>query len=144
MRTSALIILAIAVAFLYETAQLDPGARRVPLAVAVPLMVLALLLVVRAFSERRRPTDTGEPAKPLDPAAPSSPLRALLWVASLPAAVFTLGLQVGAPLFVLLFLRVRGRERWSVTVVGAAMAAAVVAVLFRVLDASIPTGWLLS
>jgi hypothetical protein len=135
MRAFAGSVSALSLILLIETLRLDPAARRIPLFVVVPLLILSLLqFVVRAPQVDGKPEPSGQP----------SPISALLWVASLPLALLLLGMHLGPALFVLSFMRVRGRESWLVSLTGAGLAGLAVALLFNIfLDASTPVGVLL-
>lgn len=135
MRAFAATMSAMSLVLLVETLRLDPVARRIPLFVVVPLLILSLLQLVVPAPEAER---TSEPKS-----QPSS-TQALLWVTSFPLALLLAGMHLGPALFVLLFLRVRGRESWFVSLTGAALAGLTVVLLFNVvLDTSTPVGVLL-
>ena len=122
---AALVVLVIAM-----SAGLSPVARWMPLVVALPTLALLCLEVVadaaRAGGEsrvavvntrglsrivegpgRRRPDSSDDTRRWVE-------RQALVWLALAIGAVLTMGMLAGLPLYLLLYLRLRARQRWSV------------------------------
>ncbi|HEY7240120.1 MAG TPA: tripartite tricarboxylate transporter TctB family protein [Burkholderiales bacterium] len=70
-------------------------------------------------------------------------LTASAWILAFFVAIVLVGFPIAVPLFVLLYLRLQGRESWVVTI---AMTAAVSAVFYGLFDLMLhlpfPAGWL--
>lgn len=70
-------------------------------------------------------------------------LVALAWILAFFAGIVLLGFPIAVPLFVFLYLRLQGRERWTVCM---AMTAAIWGVFYGLFDALLhlpfPAGWL--
>lgn len=111
---------------------LGPAARRMPLAVALPTLTL---LAVEAWRSRHATADA---------AATGAAERALLaWLGLLMLLTWTLGVLVGPPLFLALYLRVRSKERWqAVLPLAGGLALIVFVVLDRILQLPIDGAWL--
>jgi hypothetical protein len=137
------VLLAWVAFFAYATLDLGPAARLVPLSVAVPtlgllIFQLAVDLVPR-LEQRYRKFDKVdllrvEPLRKKVPAAVSSETssfpdgeiaaegewRLFVWILFLPVLIYLLGLLIALPLHVLLYLRVRSRESWTLSIATAA------------------------
>lgn len=143
---STLGLFALSLGFLAGSLGLNGPARRVPLPVS---LVVVVLLLVQLLRERRSPGavgsgDDGAGLPPGDVAGPSPTVpaaTALAWVLALPLAILVLGLYAGSGLYVLAFVRVRGRESWAWSLGVAAVAAcAVWGLVGGLLGATPPAG----
>jgi hypothetical protein len=114
-----------------------------PLAIGVPLFAMALaeaMWVVLGSTE--------QPAEGVELAA-HAPGRAVLvggaWMLAFFLAIILLGFPIAVPLFMLLYLRLQGGERWIISLV---ITAAVFGVFYGLFDALLhlpfPAGLLLS
>lgn len=128
---TAILLVLVVLAVMMSTG-LSPVARWMPLAVALPtLALLGLELVadaaraggvsrltlvntrglsrlVEGAGRRRREAADG--------ASRRSERQALIWLAIAIVSVLTLGMLAGLPLFLLLYLRLRARERWALAI----------------------------
>ena len=126
------ILLVLVALVVVTSAGLSPVARWMPLAVALPtLALLGLELVadaaraggvarltlvntrglsrlVEGAGRRRREATVG--------ASRRSERQAMIWLAIAIVSVLTLGMLAGLPLFLLLYLRLRARERWTLAI----------------------------
>jgi len=144
---------------LWQTLQLGPVARLVPLAICVPTLALVVfqlaldvfpalarrfaplerreLIGVAAVRERVHPEHllVREHPTPEDPATPrESEARAFAWMGAMLASGWLLGFALGGPLFALLYVRFHGRRGWPVALVVAAGLGGAIVVVF---------GWIL-
>jgi hypothetical protein len=124
------LLLTLVVVIVAMSASLSPVARWMPLVVALPTLVLLCLEVVadaaraggmarvsvvntRGLSRivegprRHRPDSSDDAGRRIE-------RQALVWLALAIAAVLTLGMLAGLPLYLLLYLRLRARQRWTV------------------------------
>lgn len=155
-----LALLGFAAVILYATAGLSEVGRLVPLAVLVPTLVLLLVQLcldvapgfVQKHSlleqkdvfgiEQMRPT----PAEEATSSAASRGRRKLsvfAWVAMIPALVYLLGPLIALPLFLLLYLKVRSKEGWAVSIgMAVAMFGFLYGAFVAVLNLRLHEGWL--
>ena len=116
-----------------------------PLVIGIPLFCLAAAEALWVLFGRA-PAEGGE-AKDFQLALGKDSMRRTLvaagWILAFFAAIVLLGFPVAVPLFVLLYLRLQGREGWSVSMV---MTAAVWGVFYGLFDLLLhlpfPAGWL--
>ena len=123
------LLLALVVVVVAMSAGLSPVARWMPLVVGVPTLGLLCLEVVadaaRAGGMSRVPVVNtrglsrivGGPSRrpeSSDDTRRRVERQALVWLALAIAAVLALGMLAGLPLYLLLYLRVRARQRWTV------------------------------
>ena len=102
---AALITLLLGILLLL-TVPLGEQARLVPLAVVVPTLLLAGVQLLR---EWRAPQHHSIVSPETDSSA-CQELYAVGWVLAAPLLITLFGLQLGAPLYLFLFLKIRGRE----------------------------------
>jgi hypothetical protein len=133
------LLLASAGVILYKTFGLGRVARMVPLAVVVPtLLLLALQLMMDLlpglaqtygrlenkdlFGVQGLREKTGEPGEAAKDRPPQSHKegKALLWLLTMPALIYLLGLLIALPLYTLLYLK-SGSEKWLTAIVIAAV-----------------------
>lgn len=128
--TAILLVLVVIVVAL--SAGLSPVARWMPLVVALPTLGLLCLEVVADAARAgglsrlallntrglsRLVAGAGRSrAEPSDTEQRRQELQALLWLGAAIVAVLTLGMLVGLPCYLLLYLRVRARERWTLAI----------------------------
>ena len=124
------LLLALVAVVVAMSAGLSPVARWMPLVVGVPTLGLLCLEVVadaaRAGGMSRVPVVNtrglsrivGGPSRRRSDSSDDTRRRvegqALVWLALAIAAVLTLGMLAGLPLYLLLYLRLRARQRWTV------------------------------
>jgi hypothetical protein len=109
-------------------------ARRAPLVVAIPAAVAALVLLVKELRSPTEPANGGNGA---------SAMAAMSWVLLLTAMFLLLGLLVTVAAFVVIFMRVYGREPWRTTLVTTVTVFGLVYVFFiEVLGVRAFDGWL--
>jgi hypothetical protein len=116
-----------------------------PLAIGIPLFVLAaaeaawLLLGSREAKTQAMDFQLSVNAKSLPRTA-----LAIAWMLGFFAAIVLLGFPIAVPLFVFLYLKLQGRESWTLSI---AMTAAVWGIFYglfdRLLHLPFPAGWLL-
>ena len=118
-----------------------------PLATGIPLLCLAAAEALWTLFGSRR-ADGGEARDFQLSIGKDTPRRTLVasgWILAFFAAIVLLGFPIAVPLFVLLYLRLQGREGWVVTI---AMTAAVAGVFYGLFDAMLhlpfPAGWVVS
>ena len=101
---------------LFTSLRLQTTAAAVPIVVAVPTVLLLIHQLVREV--RRRDEASGN----ADQSLPGRERSTLLWMAVMLALMWLAGIVVALPIYLLLHLRLRSRERWSVSlaVTGAA------------------------
>lgn len=136
-------------------------ARMAPLVIAIPGFVLAagrLVIEIRLAGAQKGKGLEGTPnsgeragqdgeavseAAPNDNPGPHSEINILLWLALMMAMLFLLGFLVTIPIYLLLYLRVRSREGWPMSVVVSLSSWAVLYFLFvKVLGMTLYTGFL--
>ena len=124
------LLLTLVVVVVTMSASLSPVARWMPLVVALPTLGLLCLEVVADAARaggvsrvsvvntpglsrivegpsRQRPDSSDDAGRRVE-------RQALIWLALAIAAVLTLGMLAGLPLYLLLYLRLRARQRWTV------------------------------
>lgn len=113
-----------------------------PLAIGVPLFCLAATEFLWSLFG-----DAGTEAVEGDPELEGATRRILVatgWMVGFLAAIVLLGFPIAVPLFLLLYLRLQGGERWITSVVITAIVWAVFYGLFdALLHLPFPAGWLL-
>jgi hypothetical protein len=115
-------------------------AKLFPLAIGIPMLVLAAVEVLWALLERGRAPDKAEEEAP--PAGRT--LVAVAWMVGFFAAILLLGFLIAVPLFVLAYLRLQGREGWTLSLVFTAVVWVAFYGLFdRMLHLPFPQGWVL-
>ena len=131
----AVALLAVALFFVIEGRNYDDLARQVPLTVGIPISVLLIVeigtrLLPRAFAwleraDRRQVVQLDEEvmAKAEAAMAPSENMRTALefhaWVGAFILAIYVIGFLIAIPLFLIALLRVRLKEKLSITIVAA-------------------------
>jgi hypothetical protein len=111
-------------------------AKLFPLAIGIPMLVLAAAEVVWALRVR-------EPDG--DPEPVGRTLVAAAWMVGFFAAILLVGFLAAVPLFVLAYLRLQGRESWTLSVVFTAVVWGVFYGLFdRMLHLPFPAGYLIA
>ena len=119
---------------LFAALRLEATAATVPLVVAVPTLAILFEQLVR---EMRR---NAPPAAPAD-TLPGRERSTLLWMLVLLAMLWALGVVVALPLYLLLHLRVRSREHWTVAIMVAGVTWCIlVGGLLWLLDVQPPPG----
>jgi len=114
-----------------------------PLAIGIPLFCLAAVEALWAYFGREA-ADTGAAELQIIPPGRSTWI-ALAWMLAFFAAIVLIGFPYAVPLFVLLYLRFQGGERWLLTII---ITVAVAAIFYGLFDAALhlpfPPGWLFS
>ena len=108
----AAVLTAVTAVLLIASLTLHTTAAIVPLVVAVPTV---LILIEQLVREVRRPEIA---------AGASLPRRervTLGWMLGLLALIWAIGIVIALPLYLLLYLRVQSRERWTVAITMAAV-----------------------
>jgi len=113
---------------LFASLRLQATAATVPIIVAIPTVLMLLDQLVREVRRRDAPQAA------LDDALPARERSTLAWMLGLVGLMWAIGVVLALPLYLLLHLRVRSRERWIV-------ALAVAGVAWLILVAGL--GWLL-
>ena len=120
---------------LFASLRLHATAATVPIVVAIPTLLMLVEQLVREV--RRRDARSINADKGLMNRERST----LVWMLMLLAMMWALGLVVALPMYLLLHLRVRSRESWTVAVSVAAVAWCILfAGLGLLLDAPPPPG----
>jgi hypothetical protein len=125
---TAAVFVVITTVLLIASMQLRSTAALVPLIVAIP----TLLILIEQFVRHTHAGDP-EPLRP-EPELAARERSTLKWMTILLGLIWSAGVVLAIPAYLLLHLRVRSRERWSVAV---AVAGAAWGILFAGL------GWLL-
>lgn len=126
------VVAAVTVVAGLEALSLGTLARRGPLVVIVPLAVLVARQLYLEF-QGRQPGGKGPSGNRV--------LAACGWAAALPALLASLGFLVGSAVFVILFQRFGGGDRWRASLVVSGVLVAFVWALFQVLlPQSLPVG----
>lgn len=119
-----------------------------PLAIGVPVFFLAMAEVVWGFLGKHAQRDGAAKDFQLSAHLPEKEaLRrtgiAIGWILAFFVAIVLLGFPIAIPLFVFLFLKVQGQERWLLSTVFALTIWAIFYGLFdRVLHLPFPAGWI--
>jgi hypothetical protein len=128
----AIVIWLVAAAFLALSFGFTERARVLPQFVGVPAVVIASMLVVREvravvlhqrISVGARPA--GEDAH--EGQTRRSETQALLWLGALVAVVYLFGMLAGFAVFLMVFLRFFGRERW---LLASTVTVAIIAIIY--------------
>jgi hypothetical protein len=115
-------------------------AKLFPLAIGIPMLVLAAVEVLWSMLERK--PAAGQEAE--DPPSAGKTLVAAGWLVGFFAVILLLGFLVAVPLFVLGYLRLQGRESWTLSLVFTAVVWGAFYGLFdRMLHLPFPQGWLI-
>ena len=132
-------VLALVLLFFGATLGLGSVARAVPLFVVVPtLLLVGSQVAVETRAYRRRVAPDRTPPERLVG-------RPALWLVGVVPGIYLVGLLITAPLYVLLYLRLRARESWSVSAASAlGVGAAVYALVVYGLVTALPEGELVS
>jgi hypothetical protein len=107
--------------FLAASLQFTPRARVLPQVIGVPLLLVATISLIREIRVvllGRTVRGGGRPAgeDPVEARSPREEMVPFLWLGALVTLVLVLGLLFGSILFLVLFLRLYGKERWPVVV----------------------------
>ena len=123
-------VFGVSLALLLATAPLGSMARRVPILVMVPVVLLSGIQLARELSRS-------------DGIRDRAPTRwmALGWIGALPVSIYLLGLYAGSGLFTMAFVRLRGRDSWTVALcLSAGVMAGVWLLLGALLGSTVPVG----
>ena len=117
-----------------------------PLVICVPLFCLAATEALWVlFGSPAAETDATDFQLSGGPGAARRTLAAIGWMLGFFAVIVLAGFPVAVPLFVLLYLRLQGGERWALSIVTALVAWAVFYGLFDyLLHVPFPAGWVAS
>jgi hypothetical protein len=111
-------------------------AKLFPLAIGIPLFCLAAGEVLWTLL---RPA----PAEETEQQSPRRTLAAVAWMIGFFAAIVLAGFLIAVPLFVLAYLRIQGRESWTLSIIFTVALWAVFYGLFdRLLHLPFPPGWI--
>jgi len=117
-----------------------------PIAIGVPVFCLAaaeVLWVLFGTATAERAMDFQMSADVPAPVANRRAALAAAWMIGFFAAIALVGFPVAVPLFVLLYLRLQGRESWLFSIVfSAAVWGFFHAVFQRLLNLPFPQGWI--
>lgn len=107
-RTVLTTALTLAVAgFVVSSTTLGPAARTAPLVVGIPTLALVALALRRDAARAREPDPDNDRQRAIDE-------RNLLgWLTLLVVLAAIAGVPIGVPLWLLLFLRIRSHESWT-------------------------------
>lgn len=128
-----LALLAFAAVMIYATVGLSEVARLVPLAVLVPTLVLLVIQLCLdlapdfvqkhsaierkdVFGIEKMRLKAGENAANAAASRGRRELSVFLWIAFLPILMFLLGSLIALPLYLLVYLKVRSKERWLLSI----------------------------
>jgi len=119
-------------------------AKLFPMVIGIPLFCLAAAevawILLAKVAEEKMPEDEVPPEL-----ARRRSLLAAAWILGFLAAVVLLGFPIAVPLFVLLYLKLQGRERWGISIAITLGTWALFYGLFdRLLHLPFPAGWLFS
>jgi len=118
-------------------------AKLFPLVIGIPLCCLAIAELWLSLKTISKPVDEAD-GIPRQLALRRAAIAAA-WIAGFFAAIVLLGFLAAVPAFVLLYLRLQGRERWIFSAVFSAVVWAVFYGLFdQLLHLPFPAGWLLA
>jgi hypothetical protein len=119
-----------------------------PVVIGIPVFLLAVGELWLSLSERGNvaggpsPASAGHLKKEAEPLPMNQTLKAFLLILSFFFLILLVGFPVAAPLFVFLYLKVYGRERWGVSIVLSVTAGAGFYFLFiRLLNIPFEEGW---
>jgi hypothetical protein len=117
-----------------------------PMAIGIPVFCLAAAelawgLFRPAESERARDFQMSDGVPPATAARRAA--LAAAWMLGFFAAIALIGFPVAVPLFVLLYLKLQGRESWVLSIVFSASVWAFFHLVFeRLLNLPFPSGWI--
>jgi len=119
-------------------------AKLFPMVIGIPLFCLAAAevawILLAKVAEEKMPEDEVPPE-----VARRRSLLAAAWILGFLASVVLLGFPIAVPLFVLLYLKLQGRERWGISIAITLGTWALFYGLFdRLLHLPFPAGWLFS
>lgn len=158
----ALGLLAFAVVMLYATSRVSEVGRLVPLAVLVPTLVLLVIqlcldlapefvqkhsLLERkdVFGIEKMRQKAGEDAADSEASRGRRELSVFFWVAFIPGLMYLVGSLIALPLFLFVYLKVRSKEGWVLSIgMAAAMFGFLYGVFVAVLNVRLHEGWLWS
>ena len=112
-------------AFAYLTLDLGSMARRVPIVVVVPTLILLGVQLLLDLTPRGVARG--------DVSHPASELATLAWLIFLPVLIAGFGALFALPGYTLLYLKVRARESWSVSLGATVVLGFLAYVVFRFL-----------
>ncbi len=113
-------------AFAYLTLELGSMARRVPIVIVVPTLILVGAQLLLDLTPQR-----GGARGDVSP--PASELTTLAWLTLLPVLIAGFGPLFALPGYTLLYLKVRARENWSVSLALTAVLGLLAYAVFRFL-----------
>jgi len=144
--TAALV--AVAVIILFQTLTLSPVARLVPIAVLIPtlaLFIFQMILDLRSENGESQEFESNQPPETSRSGALSlkrdSAFYWIGWLCGLLVGLRVLGFFFSLPLFVLIYLRVRSRESWSLVLTMVLVTLVLEYGLFSLLDIPMYEGW---
>jgi hypothetical protein len=113
----ALVIsLIFAIAF-YLALDFEPGAQLSPIVVTVPCIILLLSVIIDEVKLPITNRVEVEPAKTLSiTEVRQREWSIILWIILLITMIYILGFLIAIPLYLLLMLKYRGKEKWSVSI----------------------------
>jgi len=119
-------------------------AKLFPMVIGIPLFCLAAAevawILLAKVAEEKMPEDEVPPE-----VARRRSLLAAAWILGFLASVVLLGFPIAVPLFVLLYLKLQGRERWGISIAITLGTWGLFYGLFdRLLHLPFPAGWLFS
>jgi len=119
-------------------------AKLFPMVIGIPLFCLAAAevawILLAKVAEEKMPEDEVPPEL-----ARRRSLLAAAWILGFLASVVLLGFPIAVPLFVLLYLKLQGRERWGISIAITLGTWTLFYGLFdRLLHLPFPAGWLFS
>lgn len=124
------------------------GTALFPVIIGIPVFLMAMGELLLTISEKKhitekQSTEALNVSKKMNKAS-SAPrtLLAFVMVGGLFLLILSLGFQIGVPLFVFLYLKIYGRERWGISMVLTASAWASIYIFFiRILNFPFQEGW---
>ena len=130
-----LVMLAFFGGMVFMAAGYPPAARFLPFVIGIPAVALTLIQLGVELRRAAAATPGGTAARDAD--RPARRLRheaeMFLYLVGLMAAILLFGFLIAPPLFVAVFLRLREKESWAVTLGGAAATLAMLYVMFETL-----------
>ncbi len=158
-RLFTLTLFAVAALILYATTRLSEVGRLVPLAVLVPTLGLLLVQLCldlapgfvqkHSLLERKDVFGVEQIRKAAEESANSLPsrgrreLEVFAWVAFIAGLMYLVGSLIALPLFLLLYLKVRSKEGWVLSIgMAVTMLGFLYVVFVAVLDVRLHDGWL--
>ncbi len=126
-----LVMLAVLGGMVFMAAGYPPEARFLPFVIGIPAVALTLI----QFGVELRRAAAAAPARNADETGGRLRREAgmFLYLVGLMAAILLFGFIIAPPLFVAVFLRLREKESWAVTLGGAAATLAMLYVMFETL-----------